>query len=196
MAEQARGAGRFFSGELLPMLGQEQAAAVELAEDDAEHAIGRRVKRVRAEPGLATVYLTFTDGCYLTYASRLDEEGLILLDRFCPPEADYGDYWAFDELEGNVAVPPPGEKPKRGTPFHPAGWRKAERRTVSGIGWYEEGMQAFIHFEEGGYLTFAARALDGAAYLLGLFVSEEPATDDGYYIFNDPPTPVGGDDDR
>lgn len=183
---------RFFSGELLPLLGQEAAQSAELAPDDAEHAAGRTIRRVKAEPNLATVYIIFTDRTYLTFASRLDEEGLILLDRFCPPAANYGDYWVFDELDGEIAAPAPFDAPKRATPFHPAGWRKAERRTVSGIGWYEEGMQVFIHLEGGGYLTFAARAHAHTAYLLGLFVDEEPASDDDYFIFMDQPAPAMG----
>lgn len=174
---------RFLSGDLLPVLGQEQKSEP-LEPDDAENAVGRRLRRVRYEPALATVYLVFADRTYLTYAARLDEEGPLLLDRFCPPERNYGDYWLFDDLEGSVGPPPRRLLPAPGTPFDPSGWRKAVGRTIAALGWYEEGMQAFAHFEEGGYLTFAARADGSLAYLLGAFAADEPADADGYLIFD------------
>lgn len=179
------GPSRFLGGELLPVLGQ-GLSAEPLEPDDAENAVGRRLRRVRVERRLATVYLTFTDATYLTYAARQDDEGVILLDRFCAPEPSYGDYWVFDELSGEVGAPPRAVAPRPRTPQHPIRWREAEGRSVSALGWYEPGMQAFIHFEEGGYLTFAARVQGGRAYLLGAFVAEEPADPDDYLIFDTP----------
>lgn len=178
-----RGTERFLSGELLPVLGQGPLSEP-LAPDDAENAVGRVLRRVRYERALATVYLVFADATYLTFAARLDDEGVILLDRFCPAARRYGDYWLFDDLAGGVGPPPRHAAPRRGTPFHPQAWRGAEGRTVHAIGWYEEGMQAFVHFEEGGYLTFAARAWQGSAYLVGAFVPEEPDDPEGYLIFD------------
>jgi len=73
-----------------------------------------------------------------------------------------------------------------GSVFDPATWQGAAGRTLTHIGWYEEGMQVFLHFEEGGYLTLAARVGQGSAYLIGAFVPEDPACDDDYLVF-DPP---------
>jgi hypothetical protein len=157
-----------------------------LAEDEAERAIGRRIARVDIEETFATIYLTFADGTYLSYAARIDEEGVILLDRFCPPAASYDEYWVFDDLEGESGPPPVELAPAPGTPFHPAAWKGAEGRTVADLGWYEEGMQAFVHFAEGGYLTVAARAAGGVAYLLGCFAPIEPDEPDEYVVFEPP----------
>jgi hypothetical protein len=179
------GPARFLGGDLLPVLGQ-GLPAEPLEPDDAENAVGRRLRRVRVERRLATVYLIFNDATYLTYAARRDDVGVILLDRFCAPERTYGDYWVFDELAGEIGPPPRTVAPRPDTPEHPASWRGAEGRTVGALGWYETGMQAFIHFEEGGYLTFAARASGGRAYLLGAFAAEEPADPEDYIIFDTP----------
>ena len=127
------GPARFLSGDLLPVIGQD-APSAPLEPDGAENAVGRRLRRVRYERALATVYLVFADRTYLTYAARIDEEGPLLLDRFCPPERAYGDYWLFDELEGSVGAPPRRSAPRPGTPFHPDCWRKAEGRTVGALG--------------------------------------------------------------
>jgi hypothetical protein len=184
------GTARFLTSDLLPVLGQD-APLPPLDADEAEHAIGRRLRRVRYERTLATVYLIFADRTYLTYAARIDEEGPLLLDRFCPPERAYGDYWLFDDLEGDIGAPPRRFAPQPDTPFHPATWRRAEGRTVGTLGWYEEGMQAFVHFEEGGYLTFAARADRGRAYLLGAFAAREPDNADDYIVFETATAPSG-----
>src|SRR5581483_5136951 len=64
------GTARFLSGDLLPVIGQD-APPAPLDVTDAEHAIGRRLRRVRYERALATVYLVFRDGAYLTYAARI-----------------------------------------------------------------------------------------------------------------------------
>jgi len=151
-----------------------------LEPDDASNAIGRKVARLNVEGEFATVYLTFTDGKYLTYASRIDEEGVILLDRFCDGPAPYSNYFIFDELEGETGPPPDELALPEGHGFRTESWQGAVDRTIFDLGWDEEGMQAFVHFEEGGYLTLAARASGGKSYLLGYFAAEDP--DDGEYI--------------
>ncbi|HZU77707.1 MAG TPA: hypothetical protein VFA70_13140 [Dehalococcoidia bacterium] len=181
----ARAAARFglTPADLVNVVGTDEQAEP-LAEDDAEHAVDRRIARVDVEESFATVYLTFEDGSYLTFAARIDEEGVILLDRFCPPARSYEEYWVFDELEGESGPPPPEHAPAPGTPFHPAAWKRAAGRTIAGLGWYEDGMQAFVHMDEGGYLTLAARAAGGVAYLLGYFSPDDPAEPDGYMVFD------------
>src|SRR5579885_1378916 len=154
-----------------------------LQPDEAENAIGRRIARVDVEESFATLYLTFEDGSYLTYAARIDEDGVILLDRFCQAEPSYHDYWVFDELEGESGPPPEARRPAPGSLYHPAAWQGAVGRIVAHLGWYEEGMQAFVHFEEGGYLTVAARAEGGSAYLLGYSSPTEPESPDDYVLF-------------
>lgn len=162
-----------------------------LEPDDPDNALGRLVARLDVEDQFATVYLTFADGTYLTYAARIDEDGVILLDRFCDRPAAYTDYFVFDELEGETGPPPPGKAPQLGTPFDSAAWRAVVGLTLHNLGWDEEGMQAFIHFEEGGYLTFAARASEGAAYLLGYYAAQDPDGEEGYLEFE----PIARDED-
>lgn len=155
-------------------------------EDDPQLAEGHRVVAVDVEEPFATVYLTLEDGRYLVYAARLDEEGVILLDSLQPPAPSYEERWVFDDLEGESGPPPPEQAPPPGSTLDPASWPGAAGRTLAHIGWYEEGMQVFLHFEEGGYLTLAARAAGGVAHLVGAFVPDDPACDDGYLVF-DPP---------
>ena len=142
--------------------------------------------RVDVEAEFATVYLTFEDRTYLALAARIDEDGVILLDRFSEPAASYEEYWVFDELEGECGPPPPELAPMPGLPYDPNAWSGAAGRTLSDIGWYEEGMQVFHHFEEGGYLTLAARAAGGVAFLAGYFAPEDPETPDEYVVFEPP----------
>ncbi len=155
-------------------------------EDDPLLAEGHRIVAVDVEEPFATVYLTLDDGRYLVYAARLDEEGVILLDSLQPPAPRYADRWLFDDLEGESGPPPPELATTSGSAFDPASWRDAAGRTLAHIGWYEEGMQVFLHFEEGGYLTLAARAAGGIAYLVGAFVPSDPDGDDGYLVFEPP----------
>ncbi len=168
---------------MLPSASQ-QGAAEPLEPDDAFNAIGRTISRLDLEDEFATVYLTFSDGTYLAYASRVDEEGVILLDRFSEPAQEYSDYWIFDELEGETGPPPQQLQREPGTGFHSDAWQGSVGRTVLDLGWDEEGMQVFIHFEEGGYLSFAARTRAGSAYLPGYFAADDPA-DDEYMEFDD-----------
>ncbi len=156
----------------------DDSAIEPLEPDDAYNAIGRTISRLNFEVEFATVYLTFSDGTYLGYASRVDEEGVILLDRFSEPAQAYSDYWIFDELEGETGPPPAELEPEPGTGFHPDTWQASTGRTVADLGWDEEGMQVFIHFQQGGYLTFAARTLAGSAYLLGYFSTDDPIDDE------------------
>ena len=158
---------------------QEELADDEPRPDDPEDALGRRIARVNVEEIFATVYLTFDDGWYLIYAARLDEEGVILLDGLREPALAYSDYWIFDELEGESGPPPPDRAPTPGTAYDPATWTQAAGRTLSHIGWYEEGMQVFLHFAEG-----------GSAYLAGCFVAEDPRSDEDYAVFDLPAPPV------
>jgi len=58
-------------------------------------------------------------------------------------------------------------------------------RVIEAIGWHEEGMQTFLHFEGGGYLTVAARSRQGVAYLAGYYSDTDPATPDGYLLLDD-----------
>jgi hypothetical protein len=177
--------GRLAAGDMLDVIPLAPAHESQDAPepDDAANAIGKRIARIDVEADQATVYLTFEDGSYLTYAARLDDEGVLLLDRFCEPAARYEDYWVFDDLAGECGAPPPESMPQPGSPFDPHTWSEAAGSTVYDLGWYEEGMQVFVHFEEGGYLTLAAQASGGSAYLLGYFGVEDPQTDDDYVIF-------------
>ncbi|HLZ69799.1 MAG TPA: hypothetical protein VKV26_07800 [Dehalococcoidia bacterium] len=156
------------------------ADAGEERDDEPQLAEGHRIVRVDVEEPFATVYLSLDDGRYLVYAARLDEEGAILLDSLRPPAPSYEERWIFDDLEGESGPPPAG------TPVDAALWHGAAGRTLAHIGWYEEGMQVFLHFEEGGYLTLAARAAGGIAYLLGAFVPDDPAGDEEYLVFELP----------
>jgi len=155
-------------------------------EDDPQLAEGHRVVAIDVEEPFATVYLTLDDGRYMVYAARLDEDGVILLDSLQPPAPTYEERWIFDDLEGESGPPPPELAPQPGSAFDPANWRDAAGRTLAHIGWYEEGMQVFLHFEEGGYLTLAARAAGGIAYLAGAFLPDDPESDDEYLIFDLP----------
>lgn len=155
-------------------------------EDDPLLAEGHRIVALDVEQPFATVYLTLDDGRYLVYAARLDDEGAILLDSLQPAAPAYDERWIFDDLEGESGPPPLEATPPAGSALDPAGWRAAAGRTLAHIGWYEEGMQVFLHFEQGGYLTFAARASGGIAYLVGAFIGEDPEHDDGYLIFDLP----------
>lgn len=154
--------------------------------DDPYRAFGRRIVRIDVESSFATVYLTFDDGYYLSFAARIDDEGCILLDRFCEPAATYSEYWAFDELEGESGPDPASDAIRCGSGYAVVDWKAAEGRVVRDIGWYEEGMQAFVHFEAGGYLTLAARVVGGVAYLIGYCATEEPPSDDEYVVFDVP----------
>jgi hypothetical protein len=155
--------------------------------DDPEHALGRRIARLDYEPEFATLFLTLDGGGYLTYAARIDEdEGIVLADIFTEESAAYDEYLVPDEQAGETGTPPPDRAPEPGTPFHPDAWKQAEGRTLGGLGWYEEGMQAFLHFDEGGYLTLAARAAGGVAYLVGYFSAVDPESDDEYLLFEPP----------
>lgn len=160
--------------------------------DDPEHALGRRIVRIDVEAEFATLFLTFADGSHLTYAARLDEEeGIVLADIFDEQPAAYDEYLVPDEQAGETGPPPPGVAPEPGTPFHPDAWKAAEGRTLGGLGWYEEGMQAFLHFDEGGYLALAARAQGGVAYLVGYFSPVDPESDEDYVLFEPPDEDAG-----
>ncbi|GEM_PF-2420042 len=163
-----------------------ESAADEEREDDPLLAEGHRIARVDVEEPFATVYLTLEDGRYLVYAARLDEEGVILLDSLQQPAPAYDERWVFDDLDGESGPPPPELAPTQGSECDPALWQGAVGRTLAHIGWYEEGMQVFLHFEDGGYLTLAARASGGVAFLLGAFVPDDPPHDDDYLIFDLP----------
>ncbi len=178
---------QFAAADLLPMLPNagHEPDGDPLEPDDASRAIGRSLARLNVEEEFATVYLTFTDGTYLAYASRVDEEGVILLDRFSEPAAEYSNYWIFDELEGETGPPPADLAPVVASGFHPDDWQGSVGRTVYDLGWDEEGMQAFIHFQEGGYLTLAARTHTGSAYLVGYFSAQDPENDE--YMEFEPP---------
>ncbi|MHB8574393.1 MAG: hypothetical protein ACYDCQ_03590 [Dehalococcoidia bacterium] len=170
-------------GNLLDVLQPEAEDADESLEpDDPQHAIGRTVARVDVEPGFATLYLTFDDGSYLTFAARVDEEGVILLDRFCEPAASYDEYFVFEELDGESGPPPDRAAPEPGSAFDPTTWVGAAGRRIDELGWYEEGMQSFIHFDDGAYLTAAARAAAGSAYLVGYFSPDAPAAADYFHF--------------
>lgn len=160
--------------------------------DDPEHALGQRIARLDYEAEFATLFLTLDGGSHLTYAARIDEdEGIVLADIFSAEPAAYHDYLVPDEQAGETGPPPPDRAPQPGTPYHPDAWKQAEGRTLGGLGWYEEGMQAFLHFDEGGYLTLAGRAAGGVAYLVGYFSPIDPESDDEYVLF-DPPLEEGG----
>jgi hypothetical protein len=171
--------------DLVHLVPREEEADEERA-DDPLLAEGHRITRVDVEELFATVYLTLDDGRYLVYAARLDEEGVILLDSMQPPAPSYEERWLFDDLEGESGPPPPAVAPAPGSIFDPALWQGAAGRTLGHIGWYEEGMQVFLHFEEGGYLTLAARASGGIAYLLGAFAGDDPACEEDYLVFEPP----------
>jgi hypothetical protein len=157
-----------------------------LEDDDPEHALGLRIARVDVEQALATAYLTFEDGHYLVYAARIDEGETVLLDRFLEPVPSYEEYWICDDLDGKVGPPPAEQEPLPGSGRHPTAWRGAEGRTLADLGWYEEGMQAFLRFEEGGYLTLAARSDGGTAYLIGYFSGDGPHPGEEYLHFELP----------
>lgn len=152
--------------------------------DDPEHALGHRIVRLDYEAEFATLFLTLDDGSHLTYAARIDDdEGIVLADIFSAEPAAYDEYLVPDEQAGETGPPPPDDAPDPGSPYHPDAWQQAAGRTLGGLGWYEEAMQAFLHFDEGGYLTLAARAAGGVAYLVGFFSPIDPESDDEYVLF-------------